>query len=197
MIKNQTLSFIPPLLDSALTQHACTLPPSAATLSLTNRFISLNGDDNGIPCVSHGHGKNGIALLIAAEAAIDLSKNSHAIAFDAIKGGTHNPHHFTKVRRNYQPAENSELILSLHNLNARNHINRNPMLRSDGTTISLPDALPLIQGSGTQLNLSGQQIYEANCSICHGQHGEGVDGKALGYWQSTGILATIMVRALR
>ena len=51
-IKNQIISFIPPLLASAVTQHAYTLPPSAFSLSLTNRFISLEGDDffmNGDP----------------------------------------------------------------------------------------------------------------------------------------------------
>ncbi|MCH8853097.1 MAG: DNA polymerase III subunit beta, partial [Planctomycetes bacterium] len=50
------------------------------------------------------------------------------------------------------------------------------MERVDGTLIPLPASRPIKIGLGTVLNLSGQQIFEANCALCHGQHGEGIDG---------------------
>lgn len=42
-LKDQILSFIPPLLRPAFTQHAYVLPPKAWQVSLSNRFASLNG----------------------------------------------------------------------------------------------------------------------------------------------------------
>lgn len=44
-IKAQILTFIPPLLRPALTQHAYVLPPGAFSVSLSSRFTEIEGDD--------------------------------------------------------------------------------------------------------------------------------------------------------
>jgi len=44
-ISNQIKSFIPPLLRPAFVQHAFVLPPSTSTISVTERFADINGDD--------------------------------------------------------------------------------------------------------------------------------------------------------
>lgn len=58
----------------------------------------------------------------------------------------------------------------------RDLVQRDYMERIDGTLIPLPASRPIKIGLGTVLNLSGQQIFDANCAGCHGQHGEGIDG---------------------
>lgn len=44
-IKSQILTFIPPLLRPAFTQHAYVLPPTAWSVAVSNRNTSLDGDD--------------------------------------------------------------------------------------------------------------------------------------------------------
>lgn len=44
-LKAQILTFIPPLLRPAFTQHAFVLPPGTWSVSVANRFVSLDGDD--------------------------------------------------------------------------------------------------------------------------------------------------------
>ncbi|MFQ5784529.1 MAG: hypothetical protein ACE5H8_06865 [Alphaproteobacteria bacterium] len=51
-IKTQIKTFIPPLLRPAFTQHAFVLPPGLFSASISDRFVSLDGDDffkNGDP----------------------------------------------------------------------------------------------------------------------------------------------------
>lgn len=51
-IKTQILTFIPPLLRPAFTQHAFVLPPGAVSVGLTHRYTRIEGDDffrNGSP----------------------------------------------------------------------------------------------------------------------------------------------------
>lgn len=44
-IKTQILTFIPPLLRPAFTQHAYILPPGAFSVSVSSRFTEIEGDD--------------------------------------------------------------------------------------------------------------------------------------------------------
>ena len=44
-IKSQIKTFIPPLLRPAFTQHAFVLPPSTTSISISQRFADINGDD--------------------------------------------------------------------------------------------------------------------------------------------------------
>jgi len=44
-ISNQIKTFIPPLLRPAFTQHAFVLPPSTSSVSISQRFADINGDD--------------------------------------------------------------------------------------------------------------------------------------------------------
>lgn len=44
-IKAQILTFIPPLLRPAFTQHAFVLPPNAFSVAVTQRFVNFDGDD--------------------------------------------------------------------------------------------------------------------------------------------------------
>lgn len=44
-LKAQILTFIPPLLRPAFTQHAFVLPPNAWQISVSHRYTSLDGDD--------------------------------------------------------------------------------------------------------------------------------------------------------
>lgn len=45
-IGTQLKTFVPPILRPAITQHAYTLPPGARALSLTQRFATINGDND-------------------------------------------------------------------------------------------------------------------------------------------------------
>lgn len=141
-------------------------------------FISADDDGDGIPYVSQGHGRNGIAPLIAAETAINVGGSSNEL-FSALRGDRHNRNQFKPVRMNYIPASDSDadlLVLALNNSDGPDLIERGYMERVDGTLIPLPPSRPIKVGLGTVLGLSGQEIFEANCSQCHGQHGEGIDG---------------------
>jgi len=44
-ISSQIKTFIPPLLRPAFTQHAFVLPPSTSSISISERFADINGDD--------------------------------------------------------------------------------------------------------------------------------------------------------
>jgi len=142
------------------------------------------GDDDadGIPYVSSGYGKYGTAPLIAAKVVINIGAKSNK-AFHALKADTHDINRFTKVKMQYLPqtTQNQRTILIPENFADQDRFfHRKPMQREDGSTIPLQAALILEKGMGTINNLTGQQIFMANCSICHGEHGEGIVGKNLG-----------------
>jgi mono/diheme cytochrome c family protein len=58
-------------------------------------------------------------------------------------------------------------------------VEREALQRYDGTIIPLHDSKPVKRGLGIAKNLSGKEIFEANCSLCHGVNGEGITGKNL------------------
>jgi len=140
-----------------------------------------NGDDDGdgIPVVTAGYGEHGTAPLMAGKVVINIgSKNSTTYA--SIAGDEHDIEKFGTVKMYYQVKADPSLQVPLRYNDSADWFKRKPMLREDGSTIPLQSALKSDVGLGTKHNLSGQQIFEANCSICHGQHGEGHDGKSLG-----------------
>jgi hypothetical protein len=140
-----------------------------------------NGDDDadGIPHVSKADGEFGAAPLVAAKVVINVGKGDNQ-AFAALTGDLHLGDRLSVVRMNYQnkPLDASP-ILSLDNPVVAGLVTRKDYRRGDGTVIPLAPSKPIKVGIGTVKGFSGQQIYEANCMICHGQHGEGIDGKPL------------------
>ena len=143
-------------------------------------FISGDDDGDGIPYVSRGDGAHGIAPVIAGKVIINLggSENQRFAA----AGGQPHPLDPSVVRMRYEPktrAEQLAILLPLENPKGPELVEREPMERADGTIIPLPASKPIRVGLGSALNLTGEQIFLANCSICHGQHGEGSDGLPL------------------
>ncbi|MFQ5784528.1 MAG: c-type cytochrome [Alphaproteobacteria bacterium] len=144
-------------------------------------FISGDDDADGIPYTSKGDGSNGIAPVIASKVVINVGAPENQ-AFAAVPGEPHNPNKYKAVRMGYEPKSREEqlaILLPLENPTGPDLVERGPMVREDGTLIPLPASKPIKTGVGTVLNLSGRQIFEANCSMCHGQHGEGIDGLPL------------------
>lgn len=144
-------------------------------------FLSGDDDGDGIPATSRGHGKYGIAPLIAGKVAINVGGGSNT-AFADIRGERHDPGKDTQVRMNYRPQSADELAAIAVPETYPDEpglVERGLMERADGTLIALPASRPVRFGLGTVLDLTGKQIYEANCANCHGQYGEGIDGLPL------------------
>ncbi len=145
-------------------------------------FASGDDDADGIPVVSKAYGSNGTAPVMAGKVVVNLAKGKNK-KFDDIDGHLHNPNKFSPVKMSYviQGIREQNTILIPEKIKQTSgFVVRNPMVREDGTTIPLQPAIPEKIALGIKHNLSGQQIFEANCQICHGQHGEGIDGKNLG-----------------
>ncbi|TGO02223.1 hypothetical protein PN36_28415 [Candidatus Thiomargarita nelsonii] len=163
---------------------------SGAMQSETNRtgeiytgFMTGDDDGDGIPSASGGksHGRYGIAPLIASKVVINVGGSKNR-GFRNIQGERHNPNSYNRVRMKYKRQSKQQqraIIVSLKEPQVPGLVERQPMVREDGTTIPLQPTKPITVGLGTVLNLSGRQIFEANCSKCHGQHGEGIDGLPL------------------
>ena len=143
-------------------------------------FIGDDDDGDGIPYVSRGDGRHGIAPVIAGKVVINLGGPGNE-TFARAAGRLHQADPGV-VRMRYEPKTREEqlaILLPLENPKGPELVEREPMEREDGTIISLPASIPIRRGLGTALNLTGEQIFLANCSICHGQHGEGIDGLPL------------------
>ena len=146
---------------------------------LTGFGESSDDDGDGIPYVSKAHGKNGAAPLMAAEVVINLGGESNA-HFKKLKGDLHSGGNVLN-RFNYKdhPSLVKPVSLPLKNPAEDGLVNRNVMTRIDGTRIPLQPTKPITVGLGTSKNLTGKQIFDANCLLCHGENGEGIDGKPL------------------
>ena len=142
------------------------------------------GDDDadGIPYVSKAHGKYGAAPVVAAEVKINVGGASNKAFYD-IDADAHQPNKFATVAMNFSleqhPTQASPQQLSIFDKEVDGLVKRNDMQRTDGTYIPLAASKPILVGQGTVQNLSGKKIFEANCMLCHGQNGEGIDGKPL------------------
>ena len=145
-------------------------------------FASGDDDADGIPNVSKAFGKNGTAPLMAGKVVINVGGKGNS-SFNNINAPLHNPSQITQVAMNYQnksSVEQNQIMIAEKIKRTPAFADRKPMVREDGTTIPLQPAIPAVVALGVKHNLTGQQIFEANCQICHGQHGEGIDGKNLG-----------------
>ena len=141
-------------------------------------FIGSDDDGDGIPYTSKAHGRYGMAPLIAGKVAINIGGSGNP-SYAAIKGEVHNHNQYSSVRMNYAAKSREEqlaIIVPLKNPEAEGLVDHEFMEREDVTIIPLQATIPVKVGLGTVLNLTGKQIFEANCAHCHGQHGEGIDG---------------------
>jgi len=141
-------------------------------------FIGGDDDADGIPFISKADGRNGIAPLIAGRVLINVGAPGNE-SYAREKGQSHNPNQYSNVRMSYLPqtAEQQDtILLPLRNPKVPGLVAHEVMEREDGTLVPLQASKPIQIGLGTVLGLSGKQIFEANCALCHGQHGEGIDG---------------------
>lgn len=162
-------------------QSGMLLSENQRTGEIYTGFISGDDDGDGIPYTSKAHGPNGAAPLMASQVVINVGGKTNK-AFAEIDGDLHNPHKFKTVVMRYKPESREQqlaILLPLKNPKGPDLVERQPMERADGTIIPLPPSKAIKVGLGTVLNLTGQQIFEANCMVCHGQHGEGIDGREL------------------
>ena len=149
-------------------------------------FIGADDDGDGIPVVSKGNGDYGIAPLMAGR--VNIYLNGMPASKMDLK---HNVNKYHKVAMNYRHQDPS-LVLPLTDPKPLNLITRKPMERIDGTTIPLAASKPIGIGLGIKNSLTGQQMYNANCALCHGEHGEGMDGHPLNRamnWGSAAVTA--------
>ncbi len=144
-------------------------------------FASGDDDADGIPFASMAYGKNGTAPLMAGRVVINVGGEGNS-AFNKIDAPLHNPNQITTVAMNYETkssASQKEILVPEIIQRTAAFVDRKPMTREDGTTIPLQPAIPAQVALGLKNNLTGQQIFEANCQICHGEHGEGIEGHDL------------------
>jgi len=144
-------------------------------------FISGDDDGDGVPYTSQGDGNNGIAPVIAGKVVINVGGASNR-AFGKIDAPLNNPSKFKPLRTAYvekTAAEQAAILVRERYPREPGMVDRDVMERVDSTVIPLQAAIPIKTGLGTRLNLTGAQIFDANCSNCHGQHGEGIDGLPL------------------
>lgn len=137
-------------------------------------------DADGVPFISGGHGKYGCAPVPAGKMAVNLGGSGNK-AFAELKGEKHVPARFSKVAYAYNPRSRNEQLALLLPLEIKEDglVKREPLERFDGQIIPLPASRPIERGLGIKQNLTGKQIFEVNCSLCHGVKGEGITGKPL------------------
>ncbi|MEE9354440.1 MAG: c-type cytochrome [Methylococcaceae bacterium] len=183
-----------------------TVNQSGAMQAETNRtgeiytgFITGDDDGDGIPAASKADGNYGVAPIIAGKVVINVGENGNE-SFTDYPGERHNPNQLNSVRMHYESPSNPRqtTLLPLTNKTIPDLVDRKPMTREDGTTIPLQPSKPIKVGLGTALNLTGRQIYEANCMQCHGQHGEGIDGLPLKKMSASphAVMATITTNGI-
>jgi len=162
-------------------QSGLLLSEHQATGEVYTGYGTGDDDADGIPYVSKAHGKYGAAPVVAGMVKINIASAPNK-AFTDVEGDIHQNSFITTVKNNYKveqhPSLSTHVALSLYD-KAEHLVKRNELKRTDGTTIPLPASKPIKVGLGTQLDLTGKQIFEANCMLCHGEHGEGIDGKPL------------------
>ncbi|MFV2057151.1 MAG: c-type cytochrome [Thiohalomonadales bacterium] len=148
------------------------------TGELYTGFASGDDDADGIPVVSSAYGKYGTAPVMAGKVVVNVGAVTNKV-FAAFEQSEHDTNKYSKVKMDYSVKTDSSLSVPIDYSNSTDWFKRKPMQREDGSIIPLQAALKSDMGLGTKHDLSGKQIFEANCSICHGEHGEGHDGKAL------------------
>lgn len=163
-------------------QSGLLLSEHQATGEVYTGYGTGDDDADGIPYVSKAHGKYGAAPVVAAEVKINVGGTSNS-AFNAIDADSHQANRLASVAMNFSlndhPTQASPQLMPLQDEVVSGLVERKDMQRTDGTHIPLAASKPIQVGQGTKRNLTGKQIFEANCMLCHGQNGEGIDGKPL------------------
>ena len=158
------------------------------TGELSYGVVNHDEDADGIPFLKHGHGRYGIAPLPAGKVVVNIGGPANR-AFYQIKGDDYRPNQFTVVKQGYvgptvakvdRVPEPSTVLASVRVTDDLlrqfgQDTERPPMERFNGTLIPLPPSQPIERGS----DLSGEEIFERNCRMCHGSKGEGITGKNL------------------
>ncbi len=137
----------------------------------------MDEDADGIPFLSGGYGKHGTAPLAAGKVAVNIGGAGNA-SFARLKGDRHNPQKYARVKYAYTPqSEQEQLAIVLPvEIPREGLIERPPMQKYNGTIIPLPASKPIERGLGIKLGMSGKEIFEMNCTLCHGFSGEGITG---------------------
>ncbi|MCP4005265.1 MAG: cytochrome c [bacterium] len=140
----------------------------------------MDEDADGIPFVAGGYGEYGTAPVTAAKVAVNIGGSENS-AFAALDGDAYNAQKYAEVKFAYvtqSRKEQDELLLPL-DIPSEGLIERPPMQKFNGTTIPLASSKPVERGLGIKLGLTGKQIFEINCVLCHGFSGEGITGLSL------------------
>lgn len=163
-------------------QSGLLLSEHQATGEIYTGYGTGDDDADGIPYVSKAHGKFGAAPVIAGQVKINLGGLSN-VEFEQLDADRHLPNTLAKVAMNFiperHPTQASPTLFALSDPQSNDLVTRPDMQRTDGSYIPLAASKPIKVGQGTARNLTGKQIFEANCMLCHGQNGEGIDGKPL------------------
>ncbi len=184
MIFATPLHLVEPQLDHLTRWWLQTMDGSGMQQSEDNRSGELafgttgqDEDADGVPFISGGYGKHGVAPVAAGKVVVNIGGESNK-AFARMKGERFDPNRYAEVKYAYTPLTESELqgmVLPIE-MPQEGLIERPPMQKYNGTIIPLPASKPIERGLGIKLGLSGKEIFEMNCVLCHGFTGEGITG---------------------
>ncbi|MCH7908015.1 MAG: cytochrome c [Candidatus Hydrogenedentes bacterium] len=132
--------------------------------------ISSDDDNDGIPFLTRGHGRHGIAPVPAGKVVINIGAAESA-DFHALKGEPYaTPPSVTN--RYSSPAKAGEVLLPEIEPVDSSYVTRGEVTRWMGWTARLAPSKKITIGS----DHTGEYIFRNNCMICHGQRGEGIFG---------------------
>ncbi len=130
-------------------------------------------DGDGIPFASKGPGRHGIAPSLAARVAVALG-GSASSALAGLEGEDHDPDRWGgNVRYEYQAGSMPMPRLPITIEESDELVERSPMKRFDGLTYPLPASKPY---HPSDTGLTGKQLLQRNCILCHGWTGQGITG---------------------
>jgi mono/diheme cytochrome c family protein len=143
---------------------------------------SRDWDNDGVPWVGKGDGKFGIAPVLASKVAINIGTPGQNKSFNELDGQKHWAEMYGgKIRYGYKPLSPGKTLAGVllpvsmdyeGKIDSEEWVEREMLLRWDGTSMQLPPAQKFKRGS----KLSGRQVFEMNCAHCHGYTGEGITG---------------------
>ncbi|MCH7909318.1 MAG: c-type cytochrome, partial [Candidatus Hydrogenedentes bacterium] len=133
-------------------------------------IVSGDDDKDGIPFMTHSHGKHGVAPLPAGQIVINIGGPNNA-EFDSIKGELHTPASAVSNTYTSLPGSNEVLLPEIEPVDD-SYMSRGSVQRWLGWPARLSPSKKVEIGS----ELSGREIFRRNCMVCHGQRGEGIFG---------------------
>lgn len=184
MIFATPLHLVEPQLDRLTRWWIQTMDSSGMQQSEDNRSGELafgtNGmdeDGDGVPFIAGSYGKHGSAPVAAGMVAVNVGGSANG-AFARIKGNSFEAEKFGEVRYGYvAQSEDEQLAILLPvEMPTEGFIERPALQKFNGTVIALPASKPVERGLGIKLGLTGKEIFELNCILCHGSSGEGITG---------------------